>query len=242
MRDALNKTGRPILYQTHSAPNGTVANAWRTGGDLYSSNFDMWTNRLDLATTPEQRALAGPGSLPDPDFLEVGYNPRNPKGQTQSELEQRSMFTMWAALPTGLILSADLRAASSGVSDPFIMETLTNGEVIAVNQDDLVAPMEPLFNASGLQVWRKPLVPGQGSAPRQAVVFFHRGIITTGPIPTPPAVEEISIDWSSLGYKTGDKVLVRDLWAKTDLGLFEGAFAANVTQRDARIYTFTLSA
>lgn len=55
MRDALNKTGRKIWYAIHagncedwSQPvqcvNGSVANMWRTGGDLSSSSFDMWTN------------------------------------------------------------------------------------------------------------------------------------------------------------------------------------------------------
>lgn len=101
MRDALNRTGRAIWYAIHStttpgSPNASVANMWRTGGDLSSSDFDMWVNRLDLATTPTQAALAGPGAFPNPDFLEVGYSPRNPKGspRVQSALEQRSMFTM----------------------------------------------------------------------------------------------------------------------------------------------------
>lgn len=237
MRDALNGTGRHMLYQTHSAPNGTVANAWRTGGDLYSSSFDMWTNRLDLATTPEQAALAGPGSLPDPDFLEVGWSPRAPKGpNSMTPLEQRSMFTMWAALPTGLILSADLR---TGIDDPDILATLTNAEVIAINQDDLVAPMRPLFNVSGIQVWRKPLAAGPSSF---AIVFFHRGVVTTGPIPNPPAVVLITIDWATLGLTPSARVAVRDLWDGVDLGVFQGSFAQNVTQRDARIYTFTVQA
>ena len=51
MRDALNNTGRPIFYAIHSSiigtgnPNATVANMWRTGGDLSSATYDMWTNR-----------------------------------------------------------------------------------------------------------------------------------------------------------------------------------------------------
>ena len=144
------------------------------------------------------------------------------------------MFTMWAALPTGLILSADLRVGSNGV-DADTLDTLTNEEVIAVNQDPLVAPMRPLFNESGLQVWRKPLAaPGA-----QAVVFFHRGS-EAGPLPSPPAVRPISIGWAALGYAAGARVAVRDLWARADLGVFLGSFAANVTQRDARIYRFTL--
>lgn len=76
MRDALNATGRHIYYTVHAgttpgSPNATVANSWRTGPDLYASSYDMWVNRLDLATTPSQAALAGPGAFPDPDFLEV---------------------------------------------------------------------------------------------------------------------------------------------------------------------------
>ena len=51
--------------------NGSIANMWRTGPDLIASDFDVWTNRLDLATLPEQAALVGPGSFANPDFLEV---------------------------------------------------------------------------------------------------------------------------------------------------------------------------
>ena len=159
MRDALNKTGRPIVYAIHSDgkpwnagsdSNGTVANMWRTGGDLSASNYDMWLNRLDLATDPRMAAFVGPGAFANPDFLEVGYTPRQPKnGHVQSLLERRSMFTMWAALPAPLILSADLRpgAPCGGIDDPAIMEILTNAEVIAINQDEAAFPMTAVRRA-----------------------------------------------------------------------------------------------
>ena len=266
MRDALNATGRSILYTIHGPTvQGTqdTANMWRTGGDLYSSDFSMWTNRLDLATTAEQAAMTGPGSFPDPDFLEVGYSPRCTKSTSQTALEQRSMFTMWAALPTGLTLSADLRVGSDGLDEdalatltcvrphaqqrhpafcpvltpsspsPHLHRWCSNTEVIAINQDPLAAPMRPVYNQSGLQVWRKPLA-ASGS---QAVVFFFRGP-ESGPLPPVPAVSNMSIAWPSLGLAPGTQVAVRDLWAGADLGLFTGAFACNVTQREARIFTF----
>jgi alpha-galactosidase len=247
MRDALNATGRRMYYEIHAgttpgSPNGTVANDWRTGDDLYSSSFAMWTNRLDLATAPAQAALAGPGSFPNPDFLEVGYSPRAPKGAAgvMSALEQRSMFTMWAALPTALILSADVRAgAPDGGVDADALATLTNDEVIAVNQDALAAPMRCVFNATdgALQVWRKPLAAAAGAA--AAVVLFHRGADTSGPLPQPPAVRAVAATWAALGLAPGARVAVRDLWAKQDLGVFTGpAFTVNVTQRDARLYSF----
>jgi hypothetical protein len=55
MRDALNRTGRPILFAIHSDgkpwlqgsdSNGTVANMWRTGGDLSASSYAMWLGAL----------------------------------------------------------------------------------------------------------------------------------------------------------------------------------------------------
>ena len=246
MRDALNATGRRIWYSIHGgttpgSPNATVANDWRTGGDLYASSFAMWTDRLDLATAPAQAALVGAGAFVQPDFLEVGYSPRNPKGGgVMSPLEQRAMFTMWAALPTTLTLSADLRpgAASGGIDDE-ALATLTNAEVLAINQDDLAAPMRCVANSSdgGLQVWRKPLA----DATKLVVILFHRGQ-TAGPLPDPPAVLPIAVSWAQLGLPAGTKVVVRDLWASADLGDFTDGFVANVTQRDARIYIFTAAA
>ena len=124
---------------------------WRTGGDLSASSYAMWLDRLDLATDARMRPFVGPGAIANPDFLEVGYSPRQPKGAhgVQTALEQRSMFTMWSALPGPLILSADLRpAAPSGGIDAEALETLTNPEVIAVNQDEAALPMRPVVNTS----------------------------------------------------------------------------------------------
>jgi len=142
------------------------------------------------------------------------------------------MFTMWAMLPTTLVLSADVRAGKGGL-DAYTLATLTNTEVIAINQDEAALPMAPVFNSSGMQVWRRQL-----SAPNAlAVVLFHRGN-ETGPLPNPPAVAEITVSWEDLGLAAGQQVLVRDLWARADLGSFSGSFSANVTQREAMLFTF----
>lgn len=241
MRDALNNTNHPVWYGIHAStrpgsPNGTVANMWRTGADLSSSTFAMWTSRLDTATTPSQNALAGRGSFRDPDKLEVGFSPRAPRGNgaVMSAREQRAMFTMWAALPAPLILSADLRKATSGI-DAAALATLTNAEVIAVNQDPAALPMQLVFNSSahGLQVWRKPLSDGSS-----AVIFFNRGNATDGPLSPSAAPEDMKISLADIGYPPGSQVAVRDLWAKTDLGIFNVSFSARVALREALIYTF----
>lgn len=240
MRDALNATGRRIFFSTSpGSQDPAVSNDWRVGPDLYSSSYDMWTNRLDLATTPAQAALAGPGAFPNPDFLEVGYSPREPKGAgVMTALEQRSMFTMWASLPTNLILSADLRpGAASGGIDADALATLTNAEVVAINQDALARPLRIVANSSdgGAQAWARPLASGA-----LAVVLFHRGASTAGPMPDPPAVREVAVSWAQLGLPAAASVAVRDLWRAADLGVFSAEFAQNVSQRDARIYSFSL--
>jgi len=191
----------------------------------------------DWTLRPLLPNVVGPGAFANPDFLEVGYSPRAPKGRTQSALEQRSMFTMWALLPGPLILSADLRpnAASGGIdADAFV--TLTNTEVIAVNQDSLALPMEIVYNSSdgGQQVWRKKL----SAHNTDAVCFFNRGNDTKAPLPSPPIFSTMTVDFKALGYASKETVAVRDLWAKTSLGLFTGSFSASVSLREAKIYTF----
>ena len=198
---------------------------WRTGDDLFSSNYDMWLNRLDLATADSQAALTGPGAFPNPDFLEVGYSPRSPKGHTQTALEQRSMFTMWAALPGPLILSADLRpGATCGGIDAEALETLTNKEVIAVNQDLRALPMRPVRKEDHVEVWKKPLVKGM------AVILFNRNSTAT---------TSIGVSWPELGFAADAAVEVRDLWGKKDLGVKKGNFSSDVQSHEAAIFVFT---
>ena len=284
----------------YNCVNGSIANMWRTGGDLVGSDYGVWTNRLDLATLPEQAAMVGPGSFANPDYLQVGYSPRTHKGgggahpgsKTMDILEQRSMFTLWAALPGPLILGADLRSSAfntgAGLDDDVLL-ILNNTEVIGmfvraclgisssspppsfhekthnqpflffsgVNQDPAAQPMRPVRRAGGMEVWKKPLSAGNGSA----VVFFHRndtGYIIEDHYATPAAAAEaaaaeraaavehghpakmVNVSWEELGLAVGDKVTVRDLWAKETLGVYAGWFNASVAWHEAKIFTFKI--
>jgi alpha-galactosidase len=213
MRDALQKTGRPILFNvcewgtsqpwTWAAP---VGNTWRTTGDIgicweKGGCKKTWEtgimNILDLQVGLE--AYAGPGRWNDPDMLQVGNG--------LSEVEDRSHFSLWALIAAPLLAGNDLAAMNAATK-----ETLTNREVIAVNQDALGVQGGKLRDDGSEEVWAKPLAGGD-----KAVILLNRG-------ETPVRIQ---VRWSELGFPQGS-VRVRDLWQKKDLGAIAESYSAQV--------------
>ncbi|KAK2602027.1 hypothetical protein QQS21_004454 [Conoideocrella luteorostrata] len=150
MSQALNRTGRPILYSLCSwgedyvhAWGMSLANSWRMSGDIY----DSFTRPDALCSCDDPRdphcihpgsrcsvlnilnkvapyAEAGaPGGWNDLDMLEVGHG-----GMTDDEY--KAHFTMWAVVKSPLLIGADLRKLS-----PSALTILNNPAIIAINQD-----------------------------------------------------------------------------------------------------------
>ena len=92
------------------------------------------------------------------------------------------------------------------------LTTISNAEVIAVDQDPLGKQGGPISASTTLEVWAKEL----SGANTYAVALFNR---TAG-------AANITVTWSSLGL-TG-AATVRDLWAHTDLGSMATQYTANV--------------
>ena len=210
MRDALRATGRPIFYSINPGdgsgcpPNScsinlpTIANMWRIGFDINAS----WSSIVGLIDlNVNLSSYAGPGHWNDPDMLEVGNNGIN-------DTEGRAHFSMWAIMAAPLIAGNDLRSMSAATKT-----TLTNSEVIAVDQDPMGAQGRRVATpGTNLEVWSKPLT---GTNAR-AVALFNRG----------SAAASITVQWSALGIPTG-AATVRDVWNHTDLGSFSGAYTAS---------------
>jgi alpha-galactosidase len=115
---------------------------------------------------------------------------------------------MWAIMAAPLIAGNDLRSMNAATKT-----TLTNSEVIAVDQDPMgVQGRRVATPASNLEVWSKPLA---GTNVR-AVALFNRG----------GSAASITAQWSALGIPTG-AATVRDLWSHTDLGSFSGSYTAS---------------
>jgi hypothetical protein len=156
-------------------------------------------------------ADASPGAWNDPDMLEVGNG-------GMSDTEDRTHFSMWAMLSAPLIAGNDLTAMSATT-----LATLTNAEVIAVDQDPLGKQAILLSdNGAGLQIWSKQVTGGT------VVALLNRSA----------ASAIISVDWNQIGIDTSESVAIRDLWAGQDLGSAVGSFSATVPSHGVSLLKF----
>ena len=218
MRDALNATGRPIVFSICEWGNSKpwlwakdIGNLWRTTGDIKDrwSGKEKWPDGsccsygvmdiLDQQVGLE--AHAGPGHWNDPDMLEVGN-----RGMTLTEY--RAHFSLWAILAAPLIAGNDI-----GSMTPEIHDILANKDVIAVDQDVLGSQGRRIYKNGNLEVWAKQLHDGS-----RAVVLLNRA----------ESAHQVTVSWEDLGYPALLKAEVRDLWKAESLGEFQGKFAARV--------------
>lgn len=232
--EALNRTGRPILYACswpcYIGKEGKFGEEPDLLNTLIKQHCNIWRNYYDISddwvsvqdiinqytrTGPNDTMVraAGPGHFNDPDMLIVG----NP-GLSISE--QQSQFALWSIFAAPLLISADLRtirAESAAI--------LKNVEIIAVNQDPLgrqgwCANRDDEYN-SRHRIWVRELKPSTGCACKigtsdtWAVVLqdldtiFNTRIITFDPKKHLP-----------YGDSRGS-FLVRDLINHQDMGLHE---------------------
>jgi alpha-galactosidase len=211
MRDALAKSGRPIVFSLCEWGSTKpwlwatdVGNLWRSTGDIVNKwdGHESWGGNgvvqiVDLMDGIEQ--YSGPGHWNDPDMLEVGNGKLTPT-------EARAHFSMWAMFAAPLIAGNDIRDM-----DDDTRAILTNREVIAVDQDALGHAGTRVRRDGDTEVWSRPLADGG-----RAVALLNRG----------PAETRISVSWTDIGYPEHLSASVRDLWLHKDLGASKGSFSA----------------
>ena len=236
MRDALNATGRPIFFSLcgwnswYAERGAQLGNSWRIALD--GTNWGALSGCVNRNAGLAQ--FAHPGAWNDPDLLQgtgIGSNDKatNPNGCFDSrqipqswnwylsERQSRAQFSLWAVMSSPLLISADPSQVT-----PFVLETWSNEEVVAVNQE--LRPGGPYQGlrltggdlhwdpvqgrGSGVNVWGKPLPNGAW-----ALVFVNNG----------PNVSDIFCDkrcYQSVADTTHRSYNVRDLWARRSVGTF----------------------
>lgn len=132
MRDALNATGRPILFALcgwfpwyASKTFSEIGNMRRIGLD--SSNWPAVLSNVD--TNANLAAHAKPGAFNDPCLL-ISTDASGKALAT--ELQTRAQFSLWAMMASPLLISGDVRKMSA-----FNLQTYSNTEVIRIDQDVL---------------------------------------------------------------------------------------------------------
>jgi alpha-galactosidase len=140
-RDAMNASGTHVWFslcgweEWYAPPDpslnytggASLGNSWRIAGD--GSGWGPLTNCMN--TIAAVYNASGPGGWSDPDLL---IGPEVYVGG-QSDEQARAQFTMWSLFPANLIISQNVLTWS-----PYALETYSNAEAIAINQDPLGSP------------------------------------------------------------------------------------------------------
>jgi alpha-galactosidase len=204
MHDALEKTGRPIVFSLcQYGMDGVWSWGALVGGNLWRTTDDIEDNYGHMAYIGfGQNGLerfAGPGHWNDPDMLEIG------NGKMSND-EYRTHMSLWCLLAAPLLAGNDLTKMT-----PETIALLTNPDVIAVDQDSAGIQGRRVGQEGPIEIWMKPL-----AGHRRAVGLFNRG----------ESRAQITVYFRDVGV--GDVVEVRDLWARKDLGIHRQSFTAEV--------------
>jgi len=193
-----------------------AADIWRTGGDIVAPIVAGTKNGDRKAELKEVFREFDSGNHPpaqhtgyynDLDMMVAGM-------QGLTEAENRVHMSLWAMSGSPLIAGADLTRLSGEA-----LATLTNPEVIAIDQDALgLQAMKVAEAGKGLEVWAKPL--GRGG--ERAVALVNRT----------ETVARITANWSDLGLRPNASATVKDVWAGKDLGSFDSSYSATVPAGD----------
>lgn len=222
MRDALAKTGRPILFSICEWGDnepwfwaGDIGHCWRISGDIYPcyncedrhddglpTQWSAWgvLRILNMRDNDTLRKYAKQGAWNDYDMLEVGNG--------MSVAEDRTHFALWSLLSSPLMLGNDVRKTSKET-----LAILKNPEVIAINQDKLGIQGFRYAKDGDVEIWIKPLDKGAW-----AVCFIN----------TADKATAIDFNWSDKTFK--DPIFnheisfakkackIRNTYARKDMG------------------------
>jgi alpha-galactosidase len=212
---AIAATGRSMLLTAgddeYFALGASGAQTMRIGPDMTPTT---WAQMLNAFTANSGIAnYNGPGNWLDLDCLMTGDSGiTDTQGQTS--------FAIWAIQGAPLVLGADLRQSSS--PDAATIATLTNTDIIAVDQDALgIAGTEVSSVSCGsytCQVWVKPLS-GTNTC---AIAMFN--LDTAGAHDITATFSTIAAAYPQCG--SGPYTTTRDLWAHSSLGTLTTSYTA----------------
>jgi len=231
VRNAIDKTGRPIVLSlspgitehVNAAHVKEHANQWRVTNDVW----DYWGDVVHLLDTAYNQNWypqdSGPGFWPDADMMPFGKinitDHAYGRGETNrwpiiNHVEQNTLMSMFAILRSPLMLGGNLPD-----NDEFTTDLITNEEVLYITKRSKNNRQVYENGDRSVVAWAAD---DSVTGDKFLALFFcgsERPGQTNKGTPYSPYTQEISFDLSLLGF-TADKVMVRDLWKKADIGEF----------------------
>lgn len=138
-----------------------------------------------------------------------------------TNIEYVSYFSLWSIAKAPLLIGGDVTNMSQATLNIYL-----NPEVIAINQDPLGVQGKKLNLSSSqptaqqnTEIWAGPLSNGS-----QAVLLLNRNSAGS---------EVITVKWTDLGWPATQTALVRDLWARQDVGTFSDHYTSPSIERHA---------
>ncbi len=216
----------PVTQFEHVSKN---AHMWRISGDFWD-DWKLLKRQFGLCN--QWDSIHAHGRWPDADMLPIGKLRKtggdawiaSQLGSTIAEVtdeysrftdtEKYTLFSLYSIFRSPLMLGGYLPE-----NDPVTNNIITNEEVISVNQNS--TNNHEVRNEGGIVIWTADI----NGSPDKYVAIFN---INDG------KPENIKLLWTEIGLE--GESLVRDLWAKKDIGKFTEEFNADVESHGSRLF------
>jgi alpha-galactosidase len=238
MSNALNKTGRSIVFSIcewgeggippHGQAGGRKPYEWATsaGGNYWRTTLDIRNAWLLDVYNAESNSImqivdmnapladyAGPGHWNDPDMLVVGIDTSKTTVVNHAGAKGCTIEEYRSHMSLWCLMAAPLLAGNDIRNmNKAIKEILLNREIIAVNQDTLGKQAKRIRDDGDSEVFAKPLADGSW-----AVGLLNRSDAENKKIRITSNELGISGEWT-----------VRDLWEHKEIGRFSDYFEKEV--------------
>eukprot|EP00041_Stephanoeca_diplocostata_P018620 m.390962 g.390962 ORF g.390962 m.390962 type:complete len:408 (-) comp21066_c0_seq2:315-1538(-) len=226
--EAMNKTGRPMILELCRGPYQdepewgyapSVAQVWRATVD-HHDNFESTMNQVAHMSGGRGK-FSGPHGWAYGDMMMTGgqgcalYDPHKPKHcQLQTDNEYRTEVSLYSVLSSPMMIGTDIRDMTS-----IMNETLLNRDMLAINQDYKAVPGTNV-SSCGKQAWVRHLSNGNVAV---AIPNLDIGMAT------------MSVCFKDIGWTGGNTAHVRNVWKKSDEGVFTGQYTVDVETHDTAL-------
>jgi len=224
IRNAIKKCGRPIVLSLspgeaplpmaeHLTAN---ANMWRISADFWD-DWDKLKHNFKLLG--EWAPYQKPGSWADADMLPIGRlsidgRPHGPERNSHFTWpEHYTLLSLWSISRSPLMIGADLLNSSDST-----LFFLTNPEVIAVNQNSIAN--KPFYTNENESIW---IAEDPETGGKFIALFNLKDSAST-----------LSLNLRSIGFQ--DRVKIRDLWKREDLGIFDTTYSIQLQPHGAVLF------